>query len=76
VIVTRPINNGEPDLLIGFECLALIIHDLNGNEVAKVTPPNSHWTHDALESLDIYAYGPYGWDAYLGDNNWIGSSEV
>ncbi|MCU8056142.1 hypothetical protein L5L78_08005 [Shewanella sp. SM34] len=75
MIVTRPIHNGEPDLLVGFECLTLTIQDLDGNEVAKVSAPNGHWTHDALESLDIYAYSPNGWNAYL-DNHWIGSSEV
>jgi len=75
VIITRPINPREPDLLIGFECLALIIHDLDGNEVATVSAPSGRWTHDELESLDLYSYSPYGWDAYLG-TNWVGSSEV
>ncbi|MGI2106017.1 hypothetical protein ACRN9A_12730 [Shewanella frigidimarina] len=75
MIITRPTNPREPDLLIGFECLALIIHDLDGSEVATVSAPNGRWTHDALESLDLYAYCPNGWDAYLG-TNLIGSSEV
>jgi hypothetical protein len=75
MIVTRPKNNREPDILSGFETFKLIVKDLKGNRVAEIPPRGDHWTHDELESLDLFSYSPHGWEAYLGEN-WIGSSEV
>lgn len=75
MIIVRPINNREPDILIGLESLTLKITDLEGNEVTQIMASNGHWTYDALESIDFDDYSPEGWNAYLG-TNWIGSSEV
>lgn len=75
MIITRPINDSEPDLLIGFEQNDLIIKDLDSNVVATITSNKNGWTHDALETFDFDSYSPFGWVAYLGEE-WIGSSEV
>ncbi len=75
MIIVRPINNREPDFLIGLERLPLKIIDLEDNEVTQIMAPNGRWTYDALESIDIDAHSPEGWNAYL-ETHWIGSSEV
>ncbi|AEH16194.1 hypothetical protein Sbal117_4556 (plasmid) [Shewanella baltica OS117] len=77
MIVSRPINNENNDLLVGCEQSCLLIRDLKDNLVLCQKAPDGGWTHDALEAFDYYQYSPYGWDAYLGNkDNWIGSSEV
>ncbi|WP_018984049.1 hypothetical protein [Salinimonas chungwhensis] len=75
MIVARAINEKEPDLLVGYETLNLIIKDLGGEVVTELPPADGIWTHDALELVDYDKHSPFGWDAYLGDQ-WIGSSEV
>ncbi len=79
MIITRPINHNEYDLLIGHEFKCLLIYDLKGKLVMRQEPPNGGWSHYLLEAFDCYDCAPYGWDAYLGESNedlWIGSSEV
>lgn len=75
MIVTRPINQNEPDLLSGNVSKVFNIFDLDGALVCTIEPPAGGWTHDKLEAIDCYALAPYGWDAYL-QNDWIGSSEI
>lgn len=74
MIVARPLNKSEPDLLKNNENETLKILNLDGvlmEEIEAVVP----WTHDSLEAIDYYSYSNEGWDAHLGDK-WIGSSEV
>lgn len=89
MIISRPLNPREPDLLKGHEsCDVWLTFDpwahveLGGGAISiKVEAPSAGWTHDALEQLPpqevidrMNAHG-YVWDAYLG-GHWIGSSEV
>jgi hypothetical protein len=77
MIVTRPIMTTEPDLLLNKENLALIITDLAKSEIKRISPPQSGWTHNLLESIEYNEIAANGWEAFLGDTNcWIGSSEV
>ena len=75
MIISRPINYSEIDLLIGNEHQCLIIKDLDGYITKEINAPKSGYTHELLEVIDYFIYSPNGWDAYLG-NIWIGSSEV
>jgi hypothetical protein len=77
MIVSRPVNDKEPDLLTGNEHKDLIINDLSGLELERRSCPKSGWTHDLLEPLgsSLNAEYPDGWDVYL-DKQFIGSSEV
>ncbi|EJL6419995.1 TPA: hypothetical protein SLZ57_003506 [Vibrio cholerae] len=74
MIVTRPSNDQEPDLLVGFERQPLVVKDLDGKDIHRVDAPDNGWTHDILERIDYYCISAQ-WDAYLGEQ-WIGSSEV
>lgn len=79
MIVARPLNDNEKDLLAGNEHLDLIITDLNGCHVCSIPAPAGNWTHDKLEDavIEISSSTKQGWAAYLGDHtNWIGSSEI
>lgn len=75
MIVAQPINEKEPDLLIGNENKGLTIQDLAGKVLASIRPDSTGWTHAKLLEIDIDSMAPEGWDAYLGDE-WIGSSEI
>ncbi len=75
MIVARPLNDNESDLLIGHEHSVLTLTNLEGALVYEQEAPCLGWRHEQLESIDFYAYSPHGWDAYL-DKRWIGSSEV
>lgn len=75
MIVARPLNTSEPDLLLGCEFKSLKITDLDNSVVALFPAPIGGWTHDKLEAVDCDKYAPFGWEAFL-DNDWIGSSEV
>ncbi|MCG3740697.1 hypothetical protein [Vibrio cincinnatiensis] len=74
MIVARPLNDHEPDLLVGFDRQPLIVKNLDGKEIHRIDAPGDGWSHDVLESIDFYCISPQ-WDAYLGEQ-WIGSSEV
>lgn len=78
MIVARPINQSEPDLLVGLEFEPLIIKNLKGAVMGRINPPESGWNHDSLELTEdeIYKISPFGWDLYLGVGGWIGGSEV
>jgi hypothetical protein len=77
MIITRPLNANEPDLLKGLEYATLTVQDLDGAVLfTKVSA--TAWTHDELERIaaevvPVFANGN-GWNAYLG-TLWIGSSE-
>ena len=80
MIVTRPINASEPDLLLGHDFETLLFTDLDKNLIKKIEAPITGWSHELLEdelksiSDDVQRCG---WDAYLGSlSHWIGSSEV
>lgn len=75
MIVTRPIRPEEPDLLKGSEAAPLHFMSCGhkASEVKIVLPPDTGWTHEALEAVEPPHTG--AWDAYLGDT-WVGSSEV
>lgn len=79
-LVARPLNAGEPDLLVGNEKEPLFIRAFGGHATLRVNPPLS-WAHDALEAAaaheDVNAFVTKhgGADAFLGAS-WIGSSEV
>jgi hypothetical protein len=75
MIVAQPINEKEPNLLIGNENKGLTIQDLAGKVLASISPDDTGWTHAQLLAIDIDSMAPEGWDAYLGDE-WIGSSEI
>lgn len=75
MIITRPINSSEPDLLKGCTLRSLNIKDLSGKLICTIEAPTDEWTHDLLEAIEYDVIAPYGWDAYLQDD-WIGSSEV
>jgi hypothetical protein len=77
MIVARPVNDLEPDLLEGNESNDLIIYDLDGIELERHISPIGKWTHDLLDqfSTQFNIRLKLGWDAYLGES-WIGSSEV
>ena len=75
MIISRPINHSEIDLLIGNEHQCLIIKDLEGKITKEIYAPQGGYTHELLELIDYFIYSPNGWDAYLGDG-WIGSSEI
>lgn len=75
MIIARSVGE-EPDLLIGFETEPLIICDLAEVELKRIPPPTEGWTHEALESINVADVDAGGWNAYLGDGNWVGSSEV
>ncbi|HEY3983488.1 hypothetical protein [Cedecea sp.] len=74
-IVAQPINDKEPDLLIGNENYPLTVQNLAGNVLARISPDSTGWTHHKLLALDIDSIAPEGWDAYLGAE-WVGSSEI
>jgi len=74
VIVARPLNDSEPDLLVGNEQKTLVITNLDKKELHRVAASNNGWTHDELESINYYGISSE-WEAYLG-SQWIGSSEV
>lgn len=79
-VITRPITDSEPDLLLGKENEKLIVTDLGKKVTATVTPPKNGWTHCLLEQtkLDRIIVGN-GYELFLGEvhsNNWIGSSEL
>ncbi|HAS6097504.1 TPA: hypothetical protein I7145_23125 [Vibrio vulnificus] len=74
MIVARPLNDHEPDLLVGFERQPLVVKDLDGKEIYRIDAPDNGWSHDVLESIDFYSISTQ-WDAYLGEQ-WVGSSEV
>lgn len=74
-IVAEPINENEPDLLIGNKNKTLTIQELAGKVLASIRPDSTGWTHAQLLVIDIDSMAPEGWDAYLGDE-WIGSSEI
>ena len=77
MIVSEPISITEPDLLEGLESETLIICDLGGGTVKEIPPPLEGWTHELLRGIDYDEIAPFGWDAFLKDNdNWIGGSEV
>lgn len=73
MIVSRPHNTAEPDLLKGFEHKPLRFVSAEGREISVKYPPPTGWTHDRLEQAEQ----PKGrsWDAFLG-TQWIGSSEI
>ncbi|EGQ8547891.1 hypothetical protein ACPHXT_004023 [Vibrio alginolyticus] len=78
MIISRPINQSEPDLLIGNEFSPIIIKDLDEQVIVTIEPSlPAGWTHDLLEQTNTYAQSisPDGWEAYLG-GQWIGSSEI
>ena len=75
MIIARPINQNECDILIGHETKTLIIKDLSDEIVKLIEPISGFWSYDSLESIDYDKYTPHGWNAYLGDN-FIGSSEI
>lgn len=75
MIISRPINHSEKDLLIGNEHQCLTIKDLDGEITKQIHAPQGGYTHELLESIDCFIYSPDGWDAYL-DHIWIGSSEI
>ncbi len=75
MIITRPINHKEIDLLTGNTDKVLHIYDLDGVLIRSIKPPNEGWDHDKLEAIDYESIAPYGWDCYL-KAGWIGSSEV
>jgi hypothetical protein len=77
MIVTRPINISETNLLINKEAQPLIITDLEKYEIKRIPAPQDGWTHDKLESIDFNNFAPDGWEAFLGDlSTWIGGSEI
>lgn len=74
MIVARPANHCEPDLLSGHENLVLRFVDLDSDRVLmSIVPPTGGWSHAALESVSPPTATP--WNALLG-SLWIGSSEV
>lgn len=74
MLVTRPLNDGEPDLLFGKECCDLCFYGGDGKrKIAVYKPPLGGWTHNALEAVSHPEQMP--WDAFLG-TQWIGSSEI
>jgi hypothetical protein len=75
MIVARPHNPAEPDLLTGHANapLSFMSGDTPGTELQRVEPPASGWTHEALEEVNTPASA--SWNAYLGPT-WVGSSEV
>lgn len=75
MIVARPNNPKENDLLVGFETKKLTIKCLDEKPDVVIEPENGFWSHDALEAIDYNNHSPFGWDAYVG-SQWIGSSEV
>lgn len=74
MILSRSLHFGEPDLLIGFENTELMIKDLDGNNLKRITPQEP-WTHRTLESLDFSEFETIGYNVFLG-TQWIGGSEV
>ncbi|APX10020.1 hypothetical protein PPW95_25125 (plasmid) [Vibrio parahaemolyticus] len=78
MIITRPYSNKEKDLLVGNENLTVVITDLLEIELKQIQAPETGWTHDLLESLNVELNNDYpdGWDAHFSNGNWIGSSEV
>lgn len=75
MLVAKPINDTEKDLLIGNESKELVIQDLDGHIVQKISAPVNGWTHEILDKIDFSETSASGWDAFLG-KQWIGSSEV
>jgi hypothetical protein len=75
MIITRALNKGEKDLLIGFENEQLTIKCMDDKADIVIEPVDGFWTHEALEFIDYNKHSPSGWDAYLGEK-WIGSSEI
>lgn len=75
MIVSRPNNQNEKDLLIGHEKEQLTIKSMDKKADVVIESDNNFWSHAALEVIDYDKHCPFGWDAYLG-NQWIGSSEV
>lgn len=75
MIVCRPVNSNEPDLLIGHERDQLRFVAVADAErvLLRVDPPLAGWTHDALEAAEWPQAD--AWNAFLGAQ-WIGSSEV
>ena len=80
-LVARPLRSGEPDLLSGKETSSLVIRDLRGMHFLHLEP-RAEWTHAQLEmavcSADVVAFVREhgGADAYLADDQWIGSTEI
>lgn len=76
-IVTKPIEEDDPDLLAGSEMAPVEITDLSRETIVSLKAPENGWTHDQMDSLSCFLDSVYscGWEAYL-DGNWIGCSEV
>ena len=73
MIISRPLNPREPDLLPGNETKPLRFLAPDGSQLSEVQAPAGGWTHDGLEAAVQPDAEP--WDAFLGDA-WIGSSEL
>ncbi|EPN0316301.1 hypothetical protein ACTTZI_004203 [Vibrio vulnificus] len=78
MIVTRPIRDNEPDLLLGHELNNVLVFDLHENNLEEIKCPDKGWTHDKLEVLSQKLNVKYksGWDAFFSCGRWIGCSEV
>lgn len=80
MIVTRPVKQDEPDLLIGNEHSTLQFWHEDGSACAQVIfsvePPAEGWTHELLDQATFDArLRDVSWSAYLG-KSWVGSSEI
>lgn len=74
---TAKLNSSEPCIIQGFSNEALIIRDLDDNEIATILPTSGPWTHEKLVSLDLTLFQEViaeGANAFLGVQ-WIGSTE-
>ena len=73
MLITKPKDHTEPDLLVGNEFADLKFTAVNGNEALQTNPaPVSGWSHTALAEI---ATPHDAWHAHLG-TQWIGSSEI
>lgn len=79
MIVSRPLNANEPDLLVNNEQKDVIVVPMDATLPVSIPATGEGWTHNSLEKLSCQLDSdyPFGWDAYLGTkDHWIGSSEV
>ncbi|EOW6411049.1 MULTISPECIES: hypothetical protein [Cronobacter] len=67
-------HNGEADILASHQSEILILRNLEGSELLRVTAPETGWTHEALCAIQPVE-SEEGADAYLGEQ-WVGSTEV